>query len=199
MLYQHHVLTTQPRGAAGLARTILDANTAKGGVFVFTPQIGLSSNHVVVISAFADEAAACGSDVLAGASAGIERHELWDPDPRPVAGETFPETDGFFSHRWFDVATGDWPRFRELSLGAWDNWEDVHDSRVIGFWRSRAAPAPGLMRIWLMSWYKNLAAWEDSRWYLNSDRAEAATAFENFRARGQLTQDTAVSILRRVV
>jgi hypothetical protein len=196
-LYQHHIFATVPRGADALARRIVEAGEASGQVFgVFTPQIGLSANHVVVIGAFADEAAALGADLHVGDAA--ERRELWDADPRPVAGETFPEKAGVFSHRWFDVAEADWPRFRELSVTAWDNFEGAHDTRVIGFWRSRTPPGPGLMRIWLMAWYKNLAAWEGSRWYLDSERADAAQAYENFRARHQLTQDTAVSLLRRV-
>jgi hypothetical protein len=200
LIYQHHVLVAAPRGGPGLARRLVEANAAGGNLFgVFTSQIGLSANHVVVISAFPDEAAASAADFFAGAPYEVERHELWDPDPRPLDGETFPEQDGAFSHRWFDVAEADWPRFRELSVTAWDNFEAVHDTRVIGFWRSRTSPAPGLSRVWLMAWYRNLAAWEGSRWYLASDRADAAQAYSNFRARHELTVDTAVSLLRRVV
>jgi hypothetical protein len=199
-MYQHHVLLAAPRGANGLARRLLEANATGGHVFgVFTSQIGLSANHVVLISAFPDEAGARASDLIADAPCKVERHELWDPDPRPLAGEIFPETDGAFSHRWFDVAEADWPRFRELSVTAWDNFEAVHDTRVIGFWRSRTPPAPGLIRVWLMAWYANLAAWEGSRFYLDSGRADAAQAYDNFRARAALTVDTAVSLLRRVV
>lgn len=200
MIYQHHVLLAAPRGAHGLARQLLEADAAADHVFgVFTPQIGLSANHVVLISAFPDEAATIASDLIGGAPCAVERHELWEPDPRPVAGEAFPETHGVFSHRWFDVAEGDWPRFRELSVTAWDNFEAVHDTRVIGFWRSRTPPAPGLIRVWLMAWYADLAAWEGSRFYLDSGRADAAQAYDNFRARSLLTVDTAVSLLRRVV
>ena len=194
-LYQHHIFTAAPRGAPALAADILSVNAGGEKIFgVFTSQIGLGVNHVVVIS----RGAAGSGDVLAPGATGVARQETWEADPRPLAGETFPETNGFFSHRWFDVAEGDWPRFRELSVNAWDNFEGVHDSRVIGFWRSHAAPRPGLFRIWLMAWYKNLAAWEGSRWYLNSDRADAAQAYENFRARNQITADSAVSLLRRV-
>ncbi|MGH7024642.1 MAG: hypothetical protein ACREEB_13785 [Caulobacteraceae bacterium] len=195
VLYQHHVLLARPRGARDLAREVLEAGGER--VFgVFTSQIGLSANHVVVIVAAADETAARASDLTAGAE--VDRQEIWQADPRPVEGETLPETDGVFSHRWFDIADADWPRFRELSITAWDNFEDVHDTRVVGFWRSLAPPAPGLTRVWLMAWYKNLAAWEGSRWYLNGDRADAAQAYANFRARHELTLDTAVSLLRRV-
>jgi hypothetical protein len=199
LIYQHHVLLAASRGGPVLAGRLLERNDASGHVFgVFTSQIGLSANHVVLISAFPDEAAARATDLIGGAPCQVESDEFWEADPRPLAGETFPERAGVFSHRWFDVAEADWPRFRELSVTAWDNFEAVHDSRVIGFWRSRTPPAPGLIRVWLMAWYKNLAAWEASRWYLHSDRADAARAYDNFRARHELTVDTAVSLLRRV-
>jgi hypothetical protein len=160
--------------------------------------IGLSNNHVVMLSEFPAEAAARATDLLAGLHVGVERAEFWEPDPRPTPDETFPETDGFFSHRWFDCAAEDWEHFRELSATAWDNFEDVHDTRVIGFWRSRTPPGMGLVRIWLMAWYKNLAAWEASRVTLNPVGTRAEQAFANFRARGGLTIDSAVSMLRRV-
>jgi len=203
-IFQHHVLAVAPRAAQDVGKRLLSsaapaAQAAGGRVFgVFTPMIGLSNNHVVMLSEFPDEAAARGVDLLAGIPAGMERHEFWEPDPRPAADEAFPEADGFFSHRWFDCADADWPRFRELSATAWDNFEGVHDTRVIGFWRSRTAPGLGLTRVWLMAWYKHLAAWEASRFVLNPVGTAAEQAFANFRARRDLTVDSAVSMLRRV-
>jgi len=194
--YQHHILTTAPRTAPGLAHQLLTTHAASGHLFgVFIPQIGLSANHVVLITAFPDEQAAHATNLLANIQAGIERHEFWHADPRPVPDDKFPETEGFFSHRWFDIADASWPRFRELSVTAWDNFEGVHDTRVIGFWRSRTPTSPGVTRIWLMAWYKDLAAWENSRWYLKGDRPDAAQAYGNFRARSALNLDTAVSLL----
>lgn len=203
-IFQHHVLAVAPRAAQAVAAQTLAAATpraaaAGGRVFgVFTPMIGLSNNHVVMLSEFADEAAARGTDLLTGLPVGVERHEFWEPDPRPTAEETFPEAEGFFSHRWFDCAAEDWPRMRELSVTAWDNFEDVHDTRVIGFWRSRTPPGTGLTRVWLMAWYKDLAAWEASRFVLNPVGTRAEQAFANFRARRDITVDSAVSMLRRV-
>ena len=190
-LYHHDIFEAPSRGSAGLAAEILKSNPVDRLFGVFTSQIGLSVNHVVVISR-------AGGVISAPGATGVERHEIWEADPRPTPGETFPETDGFFSHRWFDVAEADWPRFRELSINAWDNFEGVHDTRVIGFWRSHTPPRAGHVRVWLMAWYKTLAAWEGSRWYLNGDRTDAALAYANFRARNQITVDSAVSLLRRV-
>jgi hypothetical protein len=202
-IFQHHVLAVVPRAAQAVAGGLLAAATplaeaAGGRVFgVFTPMIGLSNNHIVMLSEFADEAAARGVDLLKGQPVGVERHEFWEPDPRPEAGAAFPERDGFFSHRWFDCAEADWPKLRELSVTAWDNFEGVHDTRVVGFWRSRTPPGVGLTRVWLMAWYKGLYAWESSRYMLNPTGTAAEQAFANFRARRELTVDSAVSILRR--
>jgi hypothetical protein len=194
--YQHHILISAPCGAPALAKAILETDGRERRIFgLFTPQIGLSVNRVVVISHAPTDGGPDG--LMAPGALGLELHEAWTADPRPTAEETFPEREGFFSHRWFDVAEADWPRFRELSVTAWDNFEGAHDTRVIGFWRSHTAPRPGLIRVWLMAWYKTLAAWEGSRWYLNSDRADAAQAYENFRARHEITVDTGVSLLRR--
>ena len=63
-------------------------------------------------------------DLFAGMDVGVERHELWEPDPRP-----------------------------------------------------------GLARVWLMAWHKNLAAWEGSRFYLHRDDARSAEAYARFEAR----------------
>ena len=199
-IFQHHVLACAPHGTAAVARHILDNPPEHGRIFgVFTPQIGLSLNHVIVLSEFPDETVARATNTLAGVAAGIERHEFWQPAPRPAAGETIAETEGVFSHRWFDCADADWPQFQQLSVTAWDNFEDVHDTRVIGFWRSHMPPSPGVTRVWLMAWYKNLGAWEGSRWYNKAASPAATAAHTRFRERRALTLDSAVSILSRVV
>lgn len=204
-IFQHHVLATPARAAQAVAAGLLaSAGVAAAGAGgrvwgCFVPMIGLSNNHVVLLTEFPDEAAARSVDVLAGAAVSVERHEFWEPDPRPGPGDVIAESEGFFSHRWFDCADADWPRFRELSVTAWDNFEDVHDTRVAGFWRSRTPPAPGLTRVWLMAWYKDLAAWQGSRFVLNPVGTRAEQAFANFRARRDMTVDSAVSMVRRVV
>ncbi len=187
--YRHRILLAPPRGAAALARELAEAERAAGAPFgVFTSQIGLSARQVVVIGR---------GEAGAVTSAETVRDELWEADPRPLPGETLPETDGVFSHRWFDLRSQDWPQFRRLSVEAWDNFEDAHATRVIGFWRAREAPAEGLVRVWLMAWYESLAAWEGSRFYLDADNPRAAQAYANFRARQEITVDTGVSLLRR--
>ena len=175
----------------------------KGGrIFgVFKPVIGLSTNRLVVITEWPDEpaAAAWGHLVLEGAQgARTESREAWEPAPRPAPGERPAETGGVYSHRAFDILEADWPRFRELSELAWGNFEGAHSARVAGFWKSRVAPAPGQLRVRLMAWYKDLDAWERSRWWNPAARDGSAEACARLRERSQMLQDTGVSILARV-
>ena len=195
-VFDHLILNCRPHRANDVAARIA-ATPHTGRVFgIFAPQIGLSINHLVVLTECPDGTAA--TIPVSDPEATAERHELWDTAPRPASGETLTDEGGYYSHRWFDCREADWPRFQELSVTAWDNFEDVHDTRVIGFWRARTAPAHGLVRVWLMAWYRDLAAWEGSRWYQAAPSPEAKAAFERFRERRALTVDSAVTILKRV-
>lgn len=180
-----------------------DALAAKGGRLfgIFKGVIGLSANRLVVVSEWPDEAtaAAWGQLAVDGATgARIESRESWEPTSRPKAGQKLSETGGIYSHRAFDILDQDWPRFLELSEAAWGNFEDVHATRVVGFWKSRTPPAPGQIRVRLMAWYDSLDAWERSRWWNPAAKGGSAEAFARFRERSQMLQDTHVSILARV-
>lgn len=202
--YEHLIITCPPHKAADVAARIGDrakAATGGGRLFgIFAPQIGLRINQLVILREWADAARipVGAPDLLRDLGTTIDRHEIWDTAPRPEPGHLLAETDGYFSHRWFDCGEADWPRFQELSVTAWENFEDVHATRVIGFWRARPRPAPGAVRVWLMAWYRDLAAWEGSRWYQASPDPAARQSFERFRERRTLTTDSAVSIMRRV-
>lgn len=167
---------------------------------VFKSIIGLSTNRAVVICEWPDEASATafGHLVLEGLDgARTESREIWEPTSRPLPGESPADAGGVYSHRAFDILETDWPRFLELSQTAWGNFEGVHATRVVGFWKSRTAPAPGQLRIRLMAWYRNLDAWERSRFWNPDAKAGSDAAFQRFRERAQMTQDTSVSILLR--
>lgn len=167
----------------------------------FKPIIGLSTNRAVVLTEWPDEAsaAAFGHLVLEGTEgARTESREAWEPTSRPKPGESPADKGGVYSHRAWDINEADWPRFLELSETAWGNFEGVHATRVVGFWKSRAAPAPGLLRVRLMAWYLNLDAWERSRFWNPNAREGSDQSFARFRERARMTQDTSVSILLRV-
>lgn len=188
-LFHHRILDTPPHRSADIAAA-LRARIPPDRLFgVFAPQIGLSANRLVVLTE--GDAGSFG-----GIDATIERDERWEPAPRPAPGERLTTTDGYYSHRWFECRDADWPRVQELSVTAWDNFEDSHPTRVVGFWRALTPPAPGVTRVWLMAWYRDLAAWEGSRWYQSSPDPRAWQSYERFRERRALTLDSAVSVLR---
>jgi hypothetical protein len=207
-LYDHRILGHGQGQSEDLVKVLAErvqrlGEGAKGRLFgAFVPQIGLSINHVVLITRWSDAAAAdAGAPALHERIDGchLESRDLWEATSRPVDGETLGDPDGIYSHRWFDTREQDWPRFLELSQMAWGNFEDAHRTRVVGFWRSRTAPAPGLVRVWLMAWYENLGAWEGSRFWNAKARTGSEQAFERFRERRAITVDTAVSVVRKVI
>ncbi len=204
-VFEHMIVDCPPFESAEIGAEILrrgDASPGPGRLFgVFSPQIGLSVNRLIILMEWPDAASSPAGPppLLNGLTVTIEQRELWDPAPRPAAGESLTDVGGYYSHRRFDCRTEDWQRFQELSVTAWDNFEDVHDTRVVGFWRAVTPPAPGMVRVWLMAWYRDLAAWEGSRWYQASPDPAANAAFERFRERRTLTVDSAVSILRRII
>ena len=187
-----HIVTT---GAKSVA--------LKGGHLfgVFRPVIGLSTNRAVIITEWPDEASAKAfghliSDGVEGAH--LESHDLLEPATRPKPGGRPNDQGGVYSHRAFDILEADWPRFLELSVAAWDNFEDAHDARVAGFWKCRTPPAAGHLRVRLMAWYQSLDAWERSRWWNPDAREGSEASFARFRERSQMLRDTGVSILTRV-
>lgn len=196
-IFEHLIIACPPYQANAIAdRAAAAAGERLFGVFA--PQIGLSINRLVVLTEHDGAIPATGPDWVAAAGAVVERHEAWVPAPRPAPGERLTDQGGYYSHRWFECRDQDWPRFQELSVTAWDNFEDVHDTRVVGFWKAERSSAPGITRVWLMAWYRDLAAWEGSRWYQASPDPAARQAFERFRERRALTTDSAVSILKRL-
>ncbi len=186
-----------------LATTGARAVAAAGGRMfgVFKPVIGLSQATAVVVTEWADEAAAgaLGHVVLAGLDEveTVDR-DIWTPTLRPAPGERPTEANGFYSHRAFDIVSGDWERFRDLSADAWGNWEATHAAKTVGFWLCRTPPGPGLVRVRLMAWYDSLDAWERSRWWNAGAKGGSEAAFDRFKQRSTLLVDTRVSILQLV-
>jgi hypothetical protein len=204
-LYCHHVVGFGPGRREAVLTHIesvgVPAIVGQGGRLfgLFKPLLGLSLNHAIVIVEWPDDARATtsGGHVLAGLEgATLVQHDLWEATLRPDAGALLPHVHGLYSHRWFDVRVCDLPRFLELSGTSWDNFETAHGSQVIGLWRSRTQPAPGVARMRLTAWYQDMAAWERSRWFNKTAGAEIANA--NFAERAALTLDSAVSIVQRV-
>lgn len=206
-IYQHLVIHVSSRRAEAVASQLLEAGVAGvqghhgGRLFgVFKSEIGLSRDHLVLLIEWPDlrTATSGGPELLFGIDdLEIERDEVWEPTLRPDPGAVIEPTEGVFSHRWFDVGDADAARFLELSDSAWGDWEADADNYVLGLWRSRSSPAPDQTRFWLMAWYRNLAAWEGSR-YWNRDAAELGEGNTRLSERNQLVVDRGVSMLWRL-
>lgn len=204
-VFEHHLIAVGTGRRADIVSQLSThgraAVSAKGGrpFGVWTALIGHSLNHVVVLTEWPDEASArANADAaLTGTSdATTESHDLWLPTLRPLPGAKPRNDPGFVTHRWYDIRERDFDRFLELSSNTWGNWEGTHDSEVIGLWRTLAQPAPGVIRMRLMAWYRDMATWERSRHWKKTPGAETANA--NLTARYDLNLDSAVSILQPV-
>lgn len=202
-IFEHHVVAFGPgrvsEVGAAIATTGRDAVAAKGGRLfgVWKPLIGLSFNHIVAVTEWPDEAAARrnANAALAGIEGlTVENHDLWAPTLRPFPGASPRNDPGFVTHRWYVIRESDFERFLKLSSATWGNWEGTHDGEVIGLWRALEPPGPGLIRMRLMAWYRDMATWERSRHWKKTPGAE--TANRNLGQRYDLTLDSAVSILQ---
>ena len=203
-IFEHHVLAIAP-GRLDACLQHLDGvgrqrvREAGGRCFgLWKPLIGLSLNHAVILTEWPDMDAALTRrhDILSGLAArdaAIEHHDLWQPTLRPVAGDMPPADPGYVTLRWYDITAEDLDAFLARSAGVWPNHEAAHGTRVIGLWRSLTAPAPGHIRMRLMAWYPDLAAWERSRHWKGTVGAE--TANSELTKRYAMTRDSAVSVL----
>lgn len=204
-VYEHHVVAFGPGRVAEVTHAIATAGrervAAKGGLLfgVWKPLIGLAFNHAVCVTEWPDEAAAAANaDTVIAGIPDIRKaeHDIWLPTLRPAPGTIARADQGFTTHRWYDIRESDFERFLDLSRATWGNWEGTHDSQVQGLWRVKAAPAPGLVRMRLMAWYRDMGVWERSRHWKGTKGAEPAN--RTLGQRYDLTLDSAVSILQSV-
>ncbi|MGD9801778.1 MAG: hypothetical protein AB7E81_23590 [Hyphomicrobiaceae bacterium] len=204
-IYEHHVVSFGSGRVAEVGAEVATqgqaAVKAKGGRLfgVWKPLIGLRFNNIVCVTEWPDEAAAkAHADTAIAGLRDIEKvqHDIWLPTLRPEPGAVARNEAGFVTHRWYDIREGDFERFLELSANTWGNWEGTHDGAVQGLWRQQVPPAPGLIRMRLMAWYRTMSAWENSRHWKGTKGAE--TANQNLGARYDLTLDSSVSILQPV-
>lgn len=205
-VFEHHLVAFGPgrlvEVSSGIAGPGRAAVVARGGrpFGLWKGLIGHSLNHLVVLTEWPDEASARGNAnaTLVGIEGlTVEAHDLWLPTLRPLPGARARNEPGFVTHRWYDIREDDIERFLALSSATWGNWEGQHDGEVMGLWRTVAPPAPGLIRMRLMAWYRDMSVWERSRHWKKTAGAETANA--NLSARYELNLDSAVSILQPVL
>ena len=189
MIYTSQRLDCLPHTHLGVARHLLD-NHGDSIFGVFASQIGLPRNTLMVI---ADR------PLPTPPHATIPETASWAATIRPAPGATIIPTTGIITHRWFTVLDENVDLFLKLSADAWDNFEGTNQTEVIGLWRNLAAPAPGVTELRLMTWYSSLTSWDASRLWRPDPNPATAPAHANFRARGDITLDSTVTVTGRII
>ncbi len=183
-----------PRVIAGVTAKGAEAIASAGGKLyaMWVSDIGLPYYHGVVLSTWAGDGGVNpvvqGVDDVLDASA--ERLEVVT-GPR----DSIPCTrNGIYMHRWFEMRDTDWKEFLDLSTDVWPDAEDAYGSKIIGFWRSRDAPAP-MARALLITYYPNMAAWERSR-SENARTPEEKATWRTLSRRHQLIESTVATTMK---
>jgi hypothetical protein len=143
---------------------------------------GVASNELLVITAEPE-------DVPAGGVTLPDAVEVLDSLPlaatlRPNAGTRLVRP-GLYVFRSFDVRGPDVDEFIELSVRAWEQFENAaaYSAEPQGLFRPSTAEAEAPERLLLVTWYDGLGSWEASR-------HPAPGARKNFAARRALTLAT---------
>ena len=186
--------SSQTQFLAHLGDTVPAVRAAGGeAIGYFTPLLGWSSQNVAVLLRWKADAPGREQAVRALGShaiiARVDRSRL-AATVRPGPAD-LPRTTGIYTHRWFEVKTGDIPEFIDLSKSAWPYFEKEFPALVYGLFRAEAPAddrSAGVTRMLLNTWYESHAVWEASR----KPSSEPATMFAR---RSQLTLTTRVASL----
>jgi hypothetical protein len=134
---------------------------------VWTALFGMSSNELVVATAWPDDATPVATlqDALPDGIRVVSSYEL-APTVQPTSSEPVTR-DGIYVHRFFRTREQHMQRIVDLSVEAWKTFatSDQYGTEQIAFFRPRAragdGDTPGEML--LISWYPDFANWEKSR------------------------------------
>lgn len=195
-IYERCTVTVRPHGTAEavgrLRGPVAEDVAAAGGVLwgVFTPQIGLASDTVVLMVGWPSGPPPGGVEIApGGAIRGVTRSR-WSPTVRPT--DTAPLTGrGVYAHRTFRIAGDDLEEFVSLSEQAWPSFEEAFGARICGLFRRADPLTADHTEMLLVTRYPDLATWERSRPRRTDDPALAATR-ELFVRRHALTRSTIV-------
>ena len=83
------------------------------------------------------------------------------PTARPLNNDLLFEP-GIYVFRWFEAYTKDVEEIVSLSSRAWVSFEDDFDSRIHCL-LAELEPSGSVSKMLLLTWYKNLTVWQDSR------------------------------------
>jgi hypothetical protein len=166
MIFAYHTILILIRPGGGPAFTaslrgvIAEAGGATFGLF--PAMIGLASDEMAVITAWADADTAARADAAISGVPDVLNcsTERLVPTVRPIDA-TPPHQSGVYAHRWFWVQPQDWPEFQRLSEeGIWPYFE-ADGCRIVGLWRSIEPGQPA--KALLLTYYPTVAHWERTR------------------------------------
>ena len=178
MLYHvYHIKDLSRPGSAHLVKLANDDITkqiqaAGHGVFgIFASLFGLASNEIYLVTFGKTQTSLSFPDDVKLLST-----HLFNPTLRPLDHQ--PRTrPGVYVFRWFSVLPDAVDEIIQLSYNAWPTFEGSFETEVQGlFVEATGQPSEML----LITWYKNLSVWEESR-------HPPENARESFLRRHQLT------------
>jgi hypothetical protein len=178
LLYHvYHIKDLSRPGSAHLVKLANDDITkqiqaAGHGVFgIFASLFGLASNEIYLVTFGKTQTSLSFPDDVQLLST-----HLFNPTLRPLDHQ--PRTrPGVYVFRWFSVLPDAVDEIIQLSYNAWPTFEGSFETEVQGlFVEATGQPSEML----LITWYKNLSVWEESR-------HPPKNARESFLRRHQLT------------
>jgi len=182
MHYQVHLLKDRKRPDSiellayfngSLRERLIDQGVTLYGTFASL--FGLASNEIYLVTS-SEQAPVDLTQVLSGFDV-IDRIDLI-PTARPT--DHSPRTiKGVYVFRWFNVMNKDINEIVELSEKAWVTFEGGFDTEVQCLF-AEESPESDQSKMLLITWYRDLAVWQDSR-------RPPEEARDNFLRRHQLT------------
>lgn len=91
----------------------------------------------------------------------VVNQKILEPTVRPEVHEKRSKP-GIYVFRWFKIRNKDVDEIARLSNAAWQTFEAGFDTEVQGLF-AEVNRDPELGTMLLITWYKNLAVWQDSR------------------------------------
>ena len=128
----------------------------RGGMF------GLKTNQIAILSAWSDVADGHGylDDFARDANLELRAQEDLVATVRPSEPSVIEEP-GVYVIRWLSMRTHDIAEYTELCLKTWPRFEAGGTQRCYGVFRPTESADRSTML--MLTWYRNLAAWEHSR------------------------------------
>jgi hypothetical protein len=130
---------------------------------IFAPSLGFPSNVVLALFPLLEGDAALAATRVEG-SVSTLRTRL-TPTVRPAEG-ALPPPGGVYVHNWFNIDAGTVNEFVSLSVEAWPDFESRFQARIFGLFLAEETEtdrSQGARRLLLMTRYKDLGEWQESR------------------------------------